>query len=230
MKMILFDIDGTLLHTGGCGRIAFEKAFEELLGVENSWGDLIPDGKTDPVIIEEITSRVLKRPLNDSEYEALCERYHYYFRIEIQNPPQFRLMPGVERLLKALTQEPALFLGVATGNFEEAAWMKLERGQLKNFFKFGGFASDSADRVELTAEALRRGEKIMGRKADRREVFLIGDTPLDVAVGKKLGLQTVGVATGRTGCEEFSRLGAQYALENLENTDRFLELLRGVRS
>jgi phosphoglycolate phosphatase len=230
MKMILFDIDGTLLHTGGCGRIAFEKAFEDLFGVEDSWGDLIPDGKTDPVIIEEITARILKRSLNDSEYETLCERYHFYFRIEIQNPPQFRLMPGVERLLKALAEEPALFLGVATGNFEEAAWMKLERGNLKSFFKFGGFASDSADRTELTAEALRRGEKIMGRKAERHSVFLIGDTPFDVAVGKKLGLQTIGVATGRTGCEEFLRLGAQYALKNLEDTDGFLKLLQDTRS
>ena len=229
MKMILFDIDGTLLHTGGCGRIAFEKAFEELFGVGDAWGDLIPDGKTDPVIIEEITARTLKRPLNRSEYEALCERYHFYFRIEIQNPPQFRLMPGVERLLGALANEPALFLGVATGNFEEAAWMKLERGNLKNYFKFGGFASDSADRTELTEKAIGRGEKMMGRETDRKEVFLIGDTPLDVAVGRKLGLKTVGVATGRTSREEFLSLGAQYALENFENTRALLELLCGAR-
>ncbi len=227
MKMILFDIDGTLLNTGGCGSNAFEKAYEELFQVTGAWGDLVPDGKTDPVIIEEITARVLKRPLSPAEYDKLCERYHFHFRVEMQNPPKFRLMPGVQKLLAHLHEDPKNILGVATGNFEEAAWVKLERGELRKFFRFGGFASDSADRTELTRKAFQRGEKIMGREADKKNVFLIGDTPLDVAVGKKLGFRTIAVATGRLTCEEFSEFAPDYIFENLEDTQAFLDLVRG---
>ena len=78
-KILLFDIDGTLLYTGGAGRIALELAVEELFGVPQCWGNLRPDGKTDPVIIEEIVQRTLSRSLTSKEYESLCERYHSYF-------------------------------------------------------------------------------------------------------------------------------------------------------
>jgi len=136
MKLILFDIDGTLLLTGGAGMIAFERAFAELFGLAEVWGDLKPDGKTDPAIIDEITLRVMSRELTPEEYGNLCRRYHEHFRLEILNAKAFRLMPGVEDVLARLAKRADVRLGVATGNFEEAAWLKLERGGLRQYFSF----------------------------------------------------------------------------------------------
>jgi phosphoglycolate phosphatase len=226
MKLLLFDIDGTLLHTGGAGRIAFEIAFEELFGIVDSWADLVPDGKTDPVIIEEITQRCLGRNLSQKEYDALCTRYHFHFRREVMIIPKYRLMPGVAELLETLEKNQKWFLGIATGNFQEAAWAKLERGKIHHYFKFGGFACDSRNRTELTQAAIARGEKVLGEKINPNEILLIGDTPLDIAVGKNLKIKTVGVATGRTSVKDFELIGADYAFQDLSNTQAFIDLLQ----
>lgn len=230
MKMVIFDIDGTLLYTGGTGRIAFEKAFEELFGIPDVWQDLVPDGKTDPMIIDEIVRRTLKRPLTQPEYDRLEQRYHHYFDEEIVDPPSFRLLPGVTALLERLQREEEILLGIATGNFERAAWAKLKRGNIHSFFKFGGFASDHANRVELTRFAVERGQKLHGKKIPNECIFLIGDTQHDVHAGKTLGVQTVGVATGKTSVKDFhEKYQSEFALEDLSDADRFLNIL-GISS
>lgn len=226
MKLILFDIDGTLLYTGGSGRIAFEKAFEELYGVKDVWQDLVPDGKTDPVIIEEIVSRALGRSLTEREEKVLADRYHKHFEIEIQNPPRFEVLPGVPELLEILSRRPDVMLGIVTGNFEQAAWAKLRRAALHSFFRFGGFASDHGNRAELTRIGIERGRKLLGDHSGKVQIFVIGDTPHDVRAGKSSGAAVIGVATGRTGVQEFyEKHKADYALENLSDSARFLKII-----
>ena len=165
IHLILFDIDGTLLLTGGAGKVAFNRAFQELFGVLDGWGETIPDGKTDPLIFQEIFRRVLKRNGKPREFDSLGTLYVKYFRKEIQHSPKFRLMPGVKMLLQRLALEKAPLLGIATGNLEETAWLKLARGRLDSFFSFGGFGSDSPDRAELTRAAIRRARKLPKRKS-----------------------------------------------------------------
>lgn len=226
MKLVIFDIDGTLLYTGGSGRIAFEKAFETLFGVKDCWQDLIPDGKTDPMIIHEITARTLGRPLNALEEKRLADCYHEYFEIEIQNPPKFEILAGVPELLETLSRRKDVTLGIATGNFEQAAWAKLRRGGLHTFFRFGGFASDHADRVQLTKIAADRGRRLTAHKNASPEIFLVGDTPHDVRAGKSLGIPVIGVATGRTTTGEFlEKLQAEYALEDLSDAQGFIDII-----
>lgn len=230
MKLILFDIDGTLLYTGGSGRIAFEKAFEELFGVQDAWQDLIPDGKTDPMIIEEIVSRSLRRPLGPEELEVLAVRYHQHFEFEIQNPPKFKVLSGVRELLSALSLREDVLLGIATGNFEQAAWAKLRKGEIDHFFRFGGFASDHGSRVELTRIGIERGRKMISADCQQPEIFLIGDTPHDVHVGKSLSVPTIAVATGRTSVQEFQeKYQPEYALEDLSDVSHFLDIINSHR-
>lgn len=226
MKLILFDIDGTLLYTGGSGRIAFEKAFEDLYGVKDVWQDLVPDGKTDPLIIEEIVSRVLGRSLTPAEEKKLADRYHEYFEIEIQNPPKMIILPGVPELLETLSKRKDVLLGIATGNFEQAAWAKLRKGKLHTFFHYGGFASDHANRVELTRIGIERGRKIVKDRHASPEVFIIGDTNHDVHAGKSLGVPVIAVATGKTTVLEFQeKYQPDYALENLTDAAGFLKII-----
>ena len=226
--MLLFDIDGTLLLTGGAGSVAFERAFEELFGIKDCWGDVHPDGKTDPIIFDEIIRNNLGRKLSEDEYLRLCRRYLLYFRDEVFNTQKFRLMPGIPRLLDALAAEKEFALGIATGNFEEAAWLKLERGGLKDYFRFGGFGSDSHDRTAMTQTAIERGRKLLGKSFHPEDILVIGDSMHDVIAGKNLGVITIAVATGSTGREELARHQPDFLLETLEDTSHFLTLIRSA--
>jgi len=225
-KILLFDIDGTLLLTGGCGKIALEKAFEEALGIQNAWGDMMPDGKTDPSIIEEIAQKTLNRKLTTLEHVTLSKLYLTYFRTEIQNALNFKLMPGVPELLSALAGKDEILLGIATGNLEEAGWLKLERGGIRKFFRFGGFGSDSMERSEIIQAAIQRGEKILNQKINLEEVYVIGDTHYDVKAAKKLGLKAIGVTTGSMKEKDFlGEYEPRHLLNDLSDIDLFLSLI-----
>lgn len=226
VKMLLFDIDGTLLMTGGAGRIAFERAFEELFGIQNAWGNTVPDGKTDPIIIREIADRTVRRELQKEEYTRLCERYLLYFSEEITDSPRFRLLPGVPKLLDLLAGMEHLILGIVTGNFENAAWAKLEKGGLKHHFKFGGFGSDSWDRAEITRIALERGLESGAKQVSKENIFVIGDTQHDILAAKKLGLKSVAVETGNTPKQELTALRPDYFFADFSDAEKFLDILR----
>jgi len=245
-KMVLFDIDGTLLMTGGAGRFAFERAFKELFGIKDAWGNTIPDGKTDPIIINEIADRLLKRPLQKEEYETLCGRYLAYFDEEIIDSPRFRLLPGVPAILDTLSGIKNVILGIVTGNFEGAAWAsrvkrrvaawicrpwrtawaKLEKGGLRHYFNFGGFGSDSWDRAVITRVAYERGIKKSAREITRENVFVIGDTQHDVMAAKKLGAKSVAVKTGHTPENELLASGPDYILTDLASGETLLRILK----
>lgn len=224
-KILLFDIDGTLLLTGGAGRIAFEKAVEELFGFKNSWGNLIPDGKTDPMIIEEIMTPLKGSPLSQSEYDELCRRYHAHFEIEIARVEKFQIMPGIVELLDRLSGNPSFALGIATGNFKKAADMKLRRGSLEHYFTFGGFACDAADRRELTKIGYERGKTFCGENIASSNVVVIGDTIHDIRAGKSIGAKTVAVCTGSTLASTLQSLEPDYLFQDLRDTRAFLSIL-----
>jgi phosphoglycolate phosphatase-like HAD superfamily hydrolase len=226
-KILLFDIDGTLLLTGGAGKPALERAFEELFGVPDAWGEVEPHGKTDPLIIQEIARTALGRALEAAEIERLTDRYHHYFESELKKADRFRLMPGVEALLAALARETGLHLGIATGTFERAARLKLERGGLGHHFRFGGFGSDSPDRFVLTLTAYKRAEALLGLCVPAARVFVIGDTHHDILAGKRLGARTVAVATGNASEKELRAFGPDFTFPDFADTRRFLDCVLG---
>jgi phosphoglycolate phosphatase len=226
---LLFDIDGTLLLTGGAGQVAFERAFEECFGVAESWGGVVPDGKTDPIIFGEIARRMIGRDLSASEYEDLCERYLRYFPEALERSDRFRLMPGVTELLADLRRDEGLLLGVATGNLEAAAWHKLKRGKLDPFFSFGGFGSDAVKREELVLRAIERARRLAPSSQLKAEHFVvIGDTPLDVAAAKANGVRVIGVATGSWSAAELTASGADLALDDLSDPRPLTDYLRSL--
>lgn len=224
--ILLFDIDGTLLLTGGAGKIAFEKAVEELFGFRDSWGGMVPDGKTDPIIIDEILTPRLGEPLSPSAYKELCDRYHDHFEVEVERVEKFHIMPGIQPLLETLSKNPSLALGIATGNFKKAAELKLKRGKLEGYFAFGGFACDASDRRELTRIGYERGKKHCGEEIPAEQVFVIGDTIYDIRAGKSFGAKTVAVCTGSTTRETLAAMEPDYLFPDLSDTNAFLSLLR----
>lgn len=197
-KLIVFDIDGTLLMTGGAGKEAFNRVFQEHYGVEGAWRDVHPDGRTDPSLIVELFEKNLGRRPNSEEMVKISNSYANAMEACLPLSERFRLLPGVVELLDFLSDRGIALLGLATGNFESTARQKLRHGGLHHYFQFGGYGSDHGQRLELTRVAIERGRTLLGRKIPNEEIILVGDTLHDIDCGKRLDLTTVAVATGST--------------------------------
>jgi phosphoglycolate phosphatase len=215
-RAVLFDIDGTLLVTGGAGGAAWQRAFEDLYGVEANVAEHTDAGMTDPEIAAIVFREVLGREGTAEERSRAIGAYLRHLPDTVAESPRYRLMPGVEQLLDRLI-DGGMLLGLVTGNIEAAAHIKLSRGNLNRFFSFGGYGSDSSDRTELTEAALRRAELVSGGALGDGACFSVGDTPRDVNAGHGAGIRVVGVATGSYSVEQLREAGADWAIETVED-------------
>jgi phosphoglycolate phosphatase len=215
IRAVLFDVDSTILVTGGAGGVAWQRAFGELYGVEANVAERTDAGMTDPEIATIVFREAVGREGSAEERARAIGAYLRHLPATVRESSGYRLMPGIEDLLDRLI-DAGLLLGLVTGNVEAAAHIKLSRGGLNRFFSFGGYGSDSADRTEVTEAALRRAALVSGGTLDPAACVAVGDTPRDVRAGHGAGIQVVGVATGRYTVEGLRDAGADWALETLE--------------
>jgi beta-phosphoglucomutase-like phosphatase (HAD superfamily) len=215
-RAVLFDIDGTILVTGGAGGAAWQRAFEELYGVEANVAEHTDAGMTDPQIAEIVFRAVLGREGSPEERAKAIGRYLHHLPDTVAASRGYRTMPGIEELLDRLLDQ-GLLLGLVTGNIEAAAHIKLSRAGLNRFFSFGGYGSDSADRAEVTRAALERGELVSGGTLTEGACIAVGDTPRDVKAGHTAGVRVVGVATGRYSVDVLREANADWVLATLEH-------------
>lgn len=208
--IILFDIDGTLLLTGGAGSCVFDRIFRELYQIENAWGTIHPDGRTDISLIKECFQNNLKRLPTHSEIKNITKLYCDYLGEALKTWNKFRLMPCVPELLESLAKKSHVTLGLATGNFKAGAFHKLEKCGIAHHFKFGGYGCDSEDRLMLTQKAVNEA-KIFLHKNDF-EIWLVGDTTHDILCGQAIGAKTIAVCTGSTKYEALKNSGADFVI------------------
>jgi phosphoglycolate phosphatase len=212
---ILFDIDGTLIVTGGAGAESWRVAFEELYGVPADIGEYTDAGMTDPEVGRRTFEKVIGREPTPSEFSRLLSRRNAALPRAVAESKGYRVLPGVAELLPRLCEEGYL-LGLTTGGVETAAHIKLERAHLNRYFHTGGYGSDSTDRSKLTGKAIERASRILGHPLSHDQVLVIGDTPLDVEAAHAADAVGVGVATGHYSKEELQRAGADFVLGTLE--------------
>jgi phosphoglycolate phosphatase len=210
---ILFDIDGTLISTGGASDRAWKRAFKELEGVNVDVPAVTGKGVPDPEVGRVVFEKAIGREPTEEEAEALMRRRLDYLPEEVENSPGFVVKDGVVELLDNLI-DGGITLGLTTGNVEEAAHIKLARANLNRYFSFGGYGSDSPDRTELTRKALERGGLVVGHPLDSGRCFSCGDTPRDVEAGHGAGIRVVGVATGEYTTEELVEAGADAVIHS----------------
>jgi len=231
MRLVLFDIDGTILLTDGAGRRAIGRALSDLAGTTGPVGDHRFDGKTDPQIVRELLS-LAGHP--DAEMpariQAVCDRYLELLELELASPSQeTRVMAGVRELLDELARPEAagqVLVGLLTGNLERGAALKLRSAGIDpSRFAVGAYGSDAAHRPELPAIARRRAESLTGRTIAGPDVVVIGDTPDDVACARPIGARTVAVATGRYDVTILAAAGATHVFADLSDTAAVLDAL-----
>lgn len=231
-KLVLFDIDGTILLTAGAGRRAIVTAIREDVGGTSVLPEVRFDGKTDPQIVTELLEAAGQPgPHEPERIAALCARYVDLLQLELeQQPGKTTLMPGVQSLLDRLEQEDGVVLGLLTGNVALGATLKLRSGGLDpDRFRVGAYGSDSALRPELPPIAARRAEPYFGRVPSGDEVVIIGDTPADVSCGACIDARAVAVATGAYSVADLMACAPHAAFENLCDTDRVLEAIFAPR-
>lgn len=229
MKLVLFDIDGTLLWTDGAGRRAIQDALREIFGATGP-ADHRFDGKTDPQIVRELMRHVGHDDERiDGSLERLFGMYVDRLRVELRNPAHPpKLLPGVHELLDALAATDEVVLGLLTGNLVEGARAKLEAvGIGMERFVVGAFGSDHERRPELPAIARRRANDLLDVDFSGRDIVVIGDTPDDMTCGRDVGAKPIGVATGRYSVRELLDHGAHAAFADLSDTDAVLTAILG---
>jgi phosphoglycolate phosphatase len=243
MRLLLFDVDGTLVLTGGAAVRAMNDAFEQVFGVRGAFDHVPMPGRTDGAILVDAFTRAVPqsqiladalsaagvRPV-DGEIARYKQAYFTRFAEEIHKPVhddperpgrhRFKgVLPGVRALLDALQPRPDVFLGLLTGNYEQGARIKLEHFDLWRYFRCGAYGDDSLDRHALVPVAVARSLEAGCAEVDPRDVVIIGDTPLDVACARDAGVNCLAVATGGYGVDALRAAGAEAVFESLEDTE-----------
>jgi phosphoglycolate phosphatase-like HAD superfamily hydrolase len=223
MKFILFDIDGTLMSTGGAGVRALDYAFRDVLGVERAFEGISMAGKTDLLIVKEGLAKHSHSNENGIVPQVL-NAYLRHLSREIQNDAR-HLKPGIQRALDTLQTMPEYTIGLLTGNLEAGARIKLDAFNIYDYFLCGAFGSDNEDRNLLLPVAAQRFREKKQQEIDFRHCIIVGDTPRDVACAKPYGAACIAVATGPYPVETLRQTDADIVMDDLSDTAYFLDAL-----
>jgi phosphoglycolate phosphatase-like HAD superfamily hydrolase len=227
VKVLLFDIDGTLIRAGGAGRHALNRAGQVLYGRPDVCSELSLAGHTDKynfAVAHKIGTG--KKP-TAAQVERLHQEYlkhlPFFVRQAIKNKT-YILPSGIKVLLRRLSQEKSVLLGLGTGNMERGARIKLEPSGFNAYFLFGGYGSDAFHRPDLLKKAVSRARKLAKKRISPSDVFVIGDTPLDVAAGKKAGYNTIGVGTGFAKWKDLAASKPDHLARDFRGIPKWLKL------
>jgi phosphoglycolate phosphatase len=222
-RLLLFDIDGTLIHSGGAGVHALKSALTERFGITDDLHYIEIAGMTDSGIVVSILNKH-KIPATNENVSALLDSYVHFLSLELPRRVG-KLLPGVLELLEKLKSRPHLVLALLTGNVSRGAQLKLEHYGVWHFFEFGAFADDHHDRNRLGTVARARAREKHGRQFSTSEIDVIGDTPRDIACGKAFGARTIAVATGTWSREQLAKYQPDFLIDDLSDVEDIIDTL-----
>jgi len=224
-KLLLFDLDWTLLYTGGAGLRALNHAYQVIYGLADAAKGVALDGKTDPAICREMIRVHQKRQAEALEIQTLCEKYLEQLAIEVPKSPGFLVLPGIPELLQKLEKDSDVILALGTGNLKRGAEIKLDRPGFWKYFPVGGFSDDSEERPKVLSAAVRRAEQRAGHPFAPKDVLVIGDTVHDIHAGRAIGAKVLAVACGPTTSETLAAQKPDYLMKDLSDTSRVIDVM-----
>ncbi|MCH8295335.1 HAD hydrolase-like protein [Candidatus Poribacteria bacterium] len=219
-KLVLFDIDGTILNAGRIGRRAIYQALEDVFGADkrNEFRDIRMSGKTDTQIIHEILEDVVDRNALQQLLPRIFDSITDLLAAACKQRENTKLLVGVQELIEVATDHKDCTLGLLTGNNKQCAMVKLDVFELTHFFQLGAFGDEAYYRNELPDIAVQRAFEQTGHLFRNKEIVILGDTPNDVSCGRHLGVCAIAVATGRFSSEELQKSQPDYLFEDLSDT------------
>lgn len=224
-RLLLFDIDGTLITSGGAGERALREAMRERFAVEEDLRGMVIAGATDAAIARELLARHKIDP-SPGNLSALLDSYLHSLH-HLLPKHQGYLLPGIVNLLDELHKRSHCVLGLLTGNLHRGAQIKLAHYGVWDYFEFGAFADDHPDRNELGRFARARAEESHGIEFPPDQIYIIGDTPRDIACARAIGAHSVAIATGNYSLPELEAHQPDHLFTDLSNTNQVLSVLAG---
>lgn len=221
--ILLFDVDGTLVSTGGAARRAIERSFTQAFGIEDAFRFPF-DGMTDRAIVRQAL-RLANLPADDAAIESFLAIYLSVLEEEVANAPYYRLHHGMREAVDTALSRDGFAVGLGTGNVREGARLKLERVGIYDSFSFGGFGCDHEDRPLLIRRGAERGAEQLGVPLSECRVVIIGDTPKDIAAARAIGAESIGVGTGSFGPAQLMACGATAAFRDFSDEQALATLL-----
>lgn len=225
-KIIFFDIDGTLLLTGGAGQQALEHSLTQEFEIDFPFEGVLTAGRTDRGITDEIFERHGLANTAESR-QKFRDAYLAQLPQMLHDSPGV-LLPQVRELIERLANVDNLVLSILTGNYEEAAWIKLRHYQLENFFTFGGFGDHHAARDDVARNAITAASGNLGHDVVGHHTMVIGDTPADISCARAIGAKAVGVATGTYAYDQLHPHNPDLLFEDFSDTTSVIEKLLGA--
>lgn len=222
-RLLLFDIDGTLISSAGAGVESLKLVLAERFGIKDDLEDIEIAGMTDSGIVISILKKH-KIPETHENVSAFLDSYVHFLSQELPRR-KGTLLPGVLELLERLKSRPHLVLALLTGNVSRGAQLKLEHYGVWHFFEFGAFADDHHDRNKLGGFARTRAREKHGREFSPEETDVIGDTPRDIACGKAFGARTIAIATGTWSRADLAKHQPDFLFDDLSNVDEVIRTL-----
>jgi len=223
-RLLLWDIDGTLIASSGAGRRALCAALRAIFDVDGALDEVELAGRTDRWIMREVL-RKFSLPATEENFTRFFDGYLAALPAELHHSPS-RILPGVQEILQAVAAGGGFAQGLLTGNKRDGARVKLGHHGLWEIFPFGAFADDSEHRNDLGAHALRRAREHHGCEFPAARVWVIGDTPHDIECGRVIGARTLAVSTGGYSLEQLRAHTPTAVLADLSDTAAVLHLLR----
>lgn len=219
--LLIWDIDGTLIQGRGIGRRAMDKAFLELYGINNGFDGIDMAGRLDALILKDAYSF---HGIKDAESKDYFETYCKHLRNEIDILSVPIDAPGILKLMEKLSAPNGFYNVLGTGNLEAAARIKLAKHNMNSFFPTGGFGDREAERWEIIGDAIENAQKHYGIDFRKQNTYVIGDTPKDMECGIKLGIKSIGVATGTYSVEELLKCEPDFIFEDFTEPEKFLSV------
>ncbi|MEY4189891.1 MAG: hypothetical protein RIR17_627 [Planctomycetota bacterium] len=222
-NVVLFDIDGTLLSSAGAGKAALEKSMASRFGVEEIVDGLTLSGRTDLAILHDLF-RMHEIPFSETGFKTMLEGYLEHLP-ECLKSVQGKVLPGIDLILEKLAQDSEFQVGLLTGNLRKGAKIKLGHFGINEYFSFGGFGDFHLDRDDVAREALKEVQERFGSNIKKSNIWVIGDTPLDIRCARAIGVKVMAVATGWHGMEELRGHSPDALVENLSDADGFIKTI-----
>ncbi len=228
MRVLLFDIDGTLIWGHGVGHRALVRAMEEVFGTAGTHEEYDWRGKTDPLIVRDLLRHAgIPEATVAARLSQCFDRYVHHLEASLANGDRIDVLPGIAPLLAGLAGRPEVTIGLLTGNVEKGAMAKLRPTGLLPFFRVGAYGSDDADRRRLPSVARQRIRTLTGCDVPFADMTIIGDTPLDVDCARACGARAVAVATGQHTVAELAACRPDVVVPSFADVEAAMRMLVG---